>query len=198
METLTTERLRLRPFAPGDLEETHRLLYADPEVAVAWAGRTRTLAEIQESFAAKVAQAGAAFGFLAVVVAATDTLLGTVALQRYAPTGDTSYIVLPDAPDYRVGSDPGVIEVELTYALGRAYWGQGYAAEAGRALLRHGFTRLGVNRIVNSVSSRNTASIALIRRLGFTLQPNLHPKPMLNSDAPGVIGVLTNGGGRGG
>lgn len=194
MKTLETERLILRPFTMYDLEETHRLIYADPEVAPAWAGRTRTVDEIQESFAAKVGQQENDFGFLAVVLKQGNSLMGAVALQRYAPSDDTSYMVLENAPDYRVGSNPDYIEVELTYALGRVCWSQGYAAEAGRALVEYGFNDMAVSRIVNDVSSQNIHSINLMRRLGFHFQKNLHPNPFgANSDAPGVIGILNHG-----
>jgi ribosomal-protein-alanine N-acetyltransferase len=192
MKSLETERLKLRPFGPGDMGEAHRLLYADPEVAVAWAARTRTLDEIRASFAAKVAQADADLGFMAIVLKADHTLIGTLALQRYLPGDDTSYIILESDPDYRVGSNPAFIEAELTYALGRAYWGQGLAAEAGQALLDHGFKNLGVGRIINSVNSQNTRSLKLMHRLGFRLEANLNPKPFGDQEGPGVIGILEN------
>jgi hypothetical protein len=41
MRTLTTDRLILRPFRPDD-EAIHQLVFADPDVARAWAGGTRS------------------------------------------------------------------------------------------------------------------------------------------------------------
>lgn len=190
MRTLVTDRLMLRPFVQDDLLRTHQLLYADPEVAPAWTGRTKTIAEIETSFARKVTQPENGFGFLAIVSKVEQALIGTIALQRYELDDDTSYIVMECAPTYRVGGDPAVIEVELTYALGRAYWGNGFTTEAGRRVIDYGFNELGVRRIINDVSSTNTHSINVMRRLGFRLQRNLHPRPFLNSDAPGVIGLL--------
>jgi RimJ/RimL family protein N-acetyltransferase len=192
MKSVETTRLLLRPFMASDLQHIHRLVYADPEVAPAWTGRTKTVDEIQTSFAAKVAQQENDFGFLAIVLKARNELIGTVALQRYMPGDDTGYMVLESKPDYRVGSDPRVIEVELTYALGRAYWSQGYAIEAGLALIRHGFNEMGVGRIINSVNSQNFRSVNLMRRLGFRLERNLRPKPFGNLEASGVIGILNN------
>jgi RimJ/RimL family protein N-acetyltransferase len=192
MKTLETTRLILRPFVMGDLDDIHRLVYADPEVAPAWTARTKTIDEIQASFVAKVAQQENDFGFLAILLKARNELIGTVALQRYMPSDDTGYMVLESEPDYRVGSNPDAIEVELTYALGHAYWGQGYAAEAGRALIEHGFNEMGVSRIINSVNSQNIRSVNLMRRLGFRFQRNLHPNPFGYSDNPGVIGTLNN------
>jgi RimJ/RimL family protein N-acetyltransferase len=190
MKTLHTPRLLLRPFTMGDLHETHRLLYADPQVAPAWTARTKSLDEIQFTFAAKVAQQENDFGFLAVVLKAGSQLIGTVALQRYLPGDDTHYMRLENAPDYRVGSDPARIEVELTYALGRAYWRQGFASEAGRALIAHGFKEMAVWRIINSVNGQNLTSVNLMRRLGFRLERNLYRSPFGHLDAAGIIGIL--------
>jgi RimJ/RimL family protein N-acetyltransferase len=191
MKPLTTARLHLRPFTWADFAETHRLLYADPAVAPGWTGRVKTLEEIRPSFAAKVVQRAGDLSFLALLHRADEQLLGTIALQRYAPDDDTSYMRLADAPEYRVGSDPAVIEAELTYALGRAYWGQGYATEAAWAVLAYGFQELGVARIVNDVSSANTASLDLTRRLGFQLCANLNPHSFGPDAPPGIIGTLT-------
>jgi RimJ/RimL family protein N-acetyltransferase len=192
MKRLETDRLILRPFTWADFETAHHLLYADPLVAPAWAGRVKTPSEVRPGFAAKVAQREGDLGFLALTRRTDGQLLGAIALQPYAPGDDTSYIRLADAPDYRVGSDPHRCEAELTYVLGRAYWGHSYAAEAAQAVLTYGFTELGVDRIVNDVSSANASSLALMRRLGFRLQPNLHPHPFAASDAPGVIGTLAH------
>jgi RimJ/RimL family protein N-acetyltransferase len=89
--------------------------------------------------------------------------------------------------------DPDLLEVELTYAFGRAYWGRGYATEAGQAMLAYGFDEMGIARIINDVSSENQRSVNLMRRLGFELQRNLHPKPFgEHSRTSAVIGILEN------
>ncbi len=56
---------------------------------------------------------------------------------------------------------------ELGYALGRAYWGQGFAAEALEALLDHAFHVLDINRIEADIDPRNEASARLLEKLGF-------------------------------
>jgi len=191
MRKLETERLILRPFTMDDLEELHRLVYADPEVATRWAGRTKTLDEISDSFARKVRQREGEPGFLAIVLKKGGALLGLSGFQRYMPGEDTSYIVLEDAPS-RIGQDPDFIEVELTYALGREHWKKGYATEAAKALIEYGFKELRIGRMVNSVSGENVDSVNLMRRLGFRIERNLHPRPSRVSDSPGVIGILDN------
>lgn len=56
---------------------------------------------------------------------------------------------------------------ELGYWLGVAYWGQGYATEAGREMLRYGFQELGLHRIFASHFEHNPASGNVLRKLGM-------------------------------
>ena len=56
---------------------------------------------------------------------------------------------------------------ELGYWLGVPYWGQGYATEAGREMLRYGFERLGLHRIFASHFGHNPASGGVLRKLGM-------------------------------
>ena len=56
---------------------------------------------------------------------------------------------------------------EVGYDLARAYWGQGIASEALRAILRFGFERLNLNRIYAGTIADNHESVRLLERLGF-------------------------------
>jgi RimJ/RimL family protein N-acetyltransferase len=56
---------------------------------------------------------------------------------------------------------------ELGYWVGVPYWGNGYATEASRAALQHGFEALGLHRIQASHFSNNPASGAVLRKLGM-------------------------------
>jgi len=190
MKVIETERLIIRPFTMDDLDEIYRLVYADTVVKNAWSGRAGTPDEIKAAFAANHVQRTDDFG-KAVVRKEDDRLIGLMGFQRYEVGEDTSFIVFEHEPN-RLGQDPNLIEAELTYAFGRAYWGHGYATEAGRALIEYGFGEMGVGRIVNDVNSENLHSVNLMRRLGFRLQRNLNPKPFINSDAPAMIGALDN------
>ena len=62
-------------------------------------------------------------------------------------------------------------EVELYYKLGREYWGQGYAAEACRAMIRFAFDEMRLARIVTITATENTASIKLLEALGMQIAP---------------------------
>ena len=64
--------------------------------------------------------------------------------------------------------EEGSARAELGYVLGREHWGRGVMREAMTALLDAAFTRMGLRRIEAEVDVRNTASAALLRRLGFT------------------------------
>ena len=189
MKTLQTERLLLRPFEWADFEEFHRLAYADPAVAPWWTGRTKTLDEVRGAFAAKVEQRAGQPGWLAIVLRDSGVLIGAIALQRWRADEDASWLVPADPADAPT-RDPDVVEVELAYVLGRPYWGLGYATEAARAVLDYGFGELGVRRVISPIFGDNERSIALARRVGCRVVPNLHPRPSRFSDVPGVIAIL--------
>ena len=56
---------------------------------------------------------------------------------------------------------------ELGYWIGKPYWGQGYASEAARAVIRFGFENLGLNRIQAQVMARNPASVKVLEKVGL-------------------------------
>jgi ribosomal-protein-alanine N-acetyltransferase len=55
----------------------------------------------------------------------------------------------------------------LGYDLARDYWRQGIMTEALSAILQFGFEKLGLNRVEALVMLENTASVRLLRKLGF-------------------------------
>jgi RimJ/RimL family protein N-acetyltransferase len=176
---LVTERLVLRPFTRED-EQVHELVFADPEVAGFFCRTTRTLEQVRDWLVHRAMQAAEDdLGFWAVVRRADDALLGLVALQPYVPL----WIVWEHDPAARHRR----VEVELSCALGRRHWGNGYATEAGRALVAHAFETLRLPRIAYGVDGANARSVGVMRRLGFRLERNLHP-----DDDDSVVGVLDN------
>jgi RimJ/RimL family protein N-acetyltransferase len=60
-------------------------------------------------------------------------------------------------------------EIELGYRLHRAIWGQGYATEGARALIRKGLTELGVQRVIATTYQDNLASRRVMEKAGLTL-----------------------------
>ena len=58
-------------------------------------------------------------------------------------------------------------QAEIGYVLDPAYHGQGYATEAGNALLQFGFGTVGLHRIYARCDARNDASWHVMERLGM-------------------------------
>ncbi len=56
---------------------------------------------------------------------------------------------------------------ELGYWLGVPYWGQGYATEAAREILRFGFEDLNLHRIFASHFKHNPASGHILKKAGM-------------------------------
>lgn len=61
-------------------------------------------------------------------------------------------------------------DVDLGFAFLPRARGQGYAAEAGAAVLAHAKQSLGLRRVVAVTTQDNAASIATLRKLGFRFE----------------------------
>jgi RimJ/RimL family protein N-acetyltransferase len=80
------------------------------------------------------------------------------------------------------GGDPATRErrrpeVGMYWALNPAARRKGYATEAARALIEWAFTNLELARIVATTELDNTASQAVMRRLGMRVERNPDPEP---------------------
>ena len=74
---------------------------------------------------------------------------------------------------------PGIVPRphEIGWRLARAAWGHGYATEAARLALRHGFDVLGLRQIVSFTVPANRASQAVMQRIGLGLRGEFdHPR----------------------
>jgi RimJ/RimL family protein N-acetyltransferase len=145
---IETERLSLRPFAAADAEAV-QAYQGRADVCRYIPYEPRTLRDVQESIArhprSVLEEPGQAL-LLAVVRRTDDVLVGDVMLawtSKDHGTGEVGYVFNPE------------------------FHGNGYATEAGAALLRLGFAELGLHRIVARLDARNTASAAVLRRLGM-------------------------------
>jgi RimJ/RimL family protein N-acetyltransferase len=147
---LKTERLVLRRFCESDVDRLF-VLHNDPDVMRHLTGgdpvsREEIEREYRERFAGE--------GFWATEHRATGAFLGWFALH---PTTDR-------APD----------EWELGYRLHKAAWGQGYATEGSRALIRKGFSELGVRRVWAQTMAVNLASRRVMEKSGLTHVRTFH------------------------
>ncbi len=146
---LTTERLVLRPFTAGDLDDVwsyQRL----PEVVEHMLAEPRTREQSRSSVEAMVRETS--------LTREGDCL----ALAMFRP--DSGTVVGHVELVWR--SEPSR-QGELGYVLHPDHQGRGLATEAARALLRWGFEDFGLHRIYGRCNARNAASAALLERLGM-------------------------------
>ena len=103
--------------------------------------------------------------------------------RRYIAEGQASYdhfgfgLLLVERKE---GSEPigicGLVkrewldDVDLGFAFPPQFWGQGYAREAGSAVLAHARGPLGRRRVVAVTSLDNDRSVQLLARLGFRFE----------------------------
>jgi len=71
----------------------------------------------------------------------------------------------------------------LGYTLGRSHWRQGYMREALTALIDCAFSEMGLRRLETRIEAQNSASIGLVRSLGFTPEGVLRGR-WLNDGVP--------------
>jgi len=115
------------------------------------------------------------YGDYAVVLAESDELIGAVGLvPSYGP-----FERLPSWKAMSSGSSDGrfTAEMGLFWATAPAQRGRGFASEAAQALLNFAFDELHVVRLVATTEHTNTASIAVMRRIGMTIESNPDAEP---------------------
>ena len=154
---LETERLLLRRFTEADVENLVSL-DGDPEVMrFINGGRPVSQAEICAAVLPGMLlcyERFPGFGFWAAVAKSTGGFLGWF---EFRPTES---------------SGPG--EVELGYRLCQSAWGKGYATEGARALVRKGFTELGVVRVFATTMAVNLASRRVMEKAGLRYVRTFH------------------------
>lgn len=64
-------------------------------------------------------------------------------------------------------------EIQLIYGLSSQFWGKGLATEMSRAMLAYGFQTYSFESISASTDLPNTASIAVMERLGMTFEKQM-------------------------
>lgn len=177
---LETERLRIRPFTLEDLDAVARVkndaFGAEPlETHRRWLEWTvRNYTELAALFQPP-------YGDRAIVRKSDDHLIGAVGLVP-------SFMPFAQFPYWGGKKSLSTAEVGLFWAVETPYRGQGYAAEAARALIDYMFESMALARIVATTEYDNTSSQAVMRRLGMTIQRNPFPEPEWCQ----VVGILEN------
>jgi [ribosomal protein S5]-alanine N-acetyltransferase len=180
MKPLETPRLLLRPFTLEDAEAAHREIYSDIEVVRHYSSLgVQTLEQVRARIASYMgAWASEELGRHAVIVKEGQAFIGQVHLNGYV----NSYARWNDEPNPPFNP----LEVELAFAFGRRFWGQGYAFEACQAVIRYAFDDLRLRRLVGGAALENERSANFHRRLGFRVELSSNP------DSPGYVTILDN------
>lgn len=158
---LETPRLLLRPLAEEDVDAVHRL-YADWDVA-------KGLSRIAHPFSVEaarrfVAEARAAFergsGYvLGLFERRSGAFVGVVSLR--IPAADPA---LPEE-DCADAAGLGI----LGYAVAPPYWGQGFASEGAKRMVRFAFDDLRLDRLQGTALRENPASGRVLAQMGFAV-----------------------------
>ena len=144
---INATRVSLRPITERDIDSLYSI-FSDPEVMRYWSSPPledreaagNLFSHIQDMFQRRL------YFQWGIARRIDDILIGTSTLFHI------------ESNNHRA---------EIGYALGRAYWGNGYIQEALRALLDFSFTELKLHRIEADVDPRNVASIRTLERLGI-------------------------------
>lgn len=145
---LVTQRLTLRPFTEQDLLPFHTILNEPGLLQYFPTPDPPSLERVEKMLARLMAHwEEHGYGVWAVEASATGQLLGRCGLFYIAETA----------------------EVEVDFILGRAFWGQGFATEAGQASLHYGFDQHNLAAIVGIVHPENRASQRVLTKIGMTL-----------------------------
>ena len=147
---LESERLLLRRLHPLDAEDMYAYA-ANPQVSTYLTWYPHESLAFTREYLQYVASRYAVGEFYdwAVVEKRSGRMIGTCGFTRIRCEDDVA---------------------EIGYVLHPATWGRGYAAEAGELVLRFGFERLGLRRIEARFIEGNEQSLAVMKKLGMTLE----------------------------
>ncbi|TCC40069.1 N-acetyltransferase [Kribbella capetownensis] len=149
MTELTTDRLLLRQWRDSD-REPFAVLNADPAVMEHFpAPQTREQSDaLIDRIRPEIDERG--WGLWALEVRDTGEFIGFTGLS---------------VPSFEAHFMPAV---EIGWRLAKGAWGNGYASEAARAALAHGFGPAGLDEIVSFTATPNVKSQRVMERIGMT------------------------------
>jgi RimJ/RimL family protein N-acetyltransferase len=162
METLETERVRIRPLATDDAPFILELVNDPSWLRHIGDKGIRTIEDAQryiESGPISMYER-LGFGLCLVETKADGVAIGICGLIKRDTLDD----------------------IDLGFAFLPAFRGKGYAFESAAAVIEHGRRTLGLSRLLAVTSQSNGASIKLLQKLGFSFER----LGQLGSDAPEV------------
>ncbi len=142
---LETERLRLRPFRPDDLDAWFAI-WGDPEVI--WWGPSPSLEATREPYRRLLDQERTwpdGIGWLAVLDKTTNAIVGDVMLQPA----------------------PFVDGIEVGWHFLPTVWNRGFATEAAAAIVDRAFRNGVLDVVYAAVATTNAASLRVATKLGM-------------------------------
>jgi [ribosomal protein S5]-alanine N-acetyltransferase len=150
---LETERLILRQHENDDLD-AYCAMEMDANVRRFVGGYPRKREDAEKRFPDTKKQITDGLAMWATILKAEDKYIGRCGIYQHMD-GEGKPI-------------PGEASLGLYIAIN--YWGNGYATEAGRALVQMGIELLQLDRIVTMVQVGNDASVKVLEKLGFRLE----------------------------
>ena len=152
---LETERLLLRHQVIEDLDDLWAL-YCDPEITkyIPDAPRSREEAQEELEWHMHGHPKHPELGLWATIHKETGKFIGRCGL-------------LPWTID-------DVNEVEVAYTIARNYWGQGLGSEAAQAILKYGFEKLHLSRMVCLIDPENKASQKVAEKMGMVWEKTVN------------------------
>lgn len=166
---LTTTRLLLRTYEPGDLAALHDMFgREDVSRYLPWEPMdlAQARAKIEQRLGQTHVDADGDALLLAVVETATGRMVGELMLRLVSATSRQGEIGWSFHPDVQ---------------------GRGLATEGARAVLRLGFDELGLHRIWAGCDSRNVASLRVMERLGMRREAEFIDYVLLKGEWAGEI-----------
>jgi RimJ/RimL family protein N-acetyltransferase len=164
LPVLQTERLRVRPLSPRDADAVRAVSGDSHPGWLEWTAATYGQLEVLRQ---------PPYGERAICLRDGGELVGMVGIvPSMGP-----FAQLPGFGGAIGPADRLRPEVGLYWALAPQHRGNGYATEAARAVIDHGFSELHLARIVATTERDNLASIGVMRRLGMRVEQNPLAEP---------------------
>lgn len=79
------------------------------------------------------------------------------------------------------------LRAEIGYELAKNYWGQGFMKEALGAIIKLGFHEMSLNRIQALVEPKNSSSVGLLEKIGFSREGILREYEYLRGSFKDVV-----------
>jgi ribosomal-protein-alanine N-acetyltransferase len=144
--TYETERLKLRPFTPGDASPLHQILAVEGVLRYYPSTEPPDLERVERLVSRQLKHwAEHGYGWWAVQDTGSEQLIGWSGLQ-YLPETD---------------------ETEIGYLLARPYWGRGLATEGARVGMHFAFKTLQIPTVIGITHPENAASQRVLEKIGL-------------------------------